>query len=277
MNQQLAEFLIPVGITFGFAAALAFLLGVLLAIFRKVFEVKRDPFIDKVRAALPGANCGACGYPGCDAYAEAVAAKKAPITACTTGGSATATALGALMGSSADVEDMQAVLRCRGKREVAGNRGDYVGLKSCRAAKISVNSTKLCSWGCMGFGDCVSVCQFGALRIGDEGLPIVDYRKCVGCGKCVEECPQKLFALQPKNRKGAVVLCQNRNPVKPQILKACKVGCIKCEKCVRECPEQCISMENGIPVVDYSKCTSCGTCVSACPTKCFHLLETIRS
>jgi Na+-translocating ferredoxin:NAD+ oxidoreductase subunit B len=109
--------------------------------------------------------------------------------------------------------------------------------------------------------------------MGEDGLPHIDSTKCTGCGLCVEECPQKIIVKVPKARKGAIVLCSNRNVLKAQVLKTCKVGCIKCELCVRECPEKAIHMENGIPVVDYALCTSCGVCVAKCPTKCFKLLE----
>lgn len=256
-----------------FAIVLAFVLGVSLGFFREFFKVERDPLIDKVRAALPGANCGACGYPGCDGYAEAVASRASEVTRCTVGGKAVASALAGLMGVNAAAEDVVAVLACQGSKDHAPLKGEYVGVKSCRAAKVGSGGTKLCAWGCLGFGDCAAVCKFDALHMGDDGLPRVDYAKCTGCGMCIAECPQTLLKRVPKERKGAIVVCSNRNPVKAMVMKTCKVGCIKCELCVRNCPEKCISMENGIPVVDYSKCTSCGTCAAKCPTKVFKLLE----
>jgi len=260
-------------ITAVFAAILAAALGLLLGFFKAKFHVDRDPLIDKVRAALPGANCGACGFPGCDGYASAIAARTTEITKCTVGGKAVANDLGTIMGVSADAEDTVVVLACQGSKEHAPQKGDYVGVPSCRAAKISAGGTKLCAWGCLGFGDCTAVCQFDALHMGDDGLPHVDYDKCVGCGKCVAECPQGLFSKIPKDRKGSVVVCSNRNTLKPQVKKTCAVGCIKCEICVKNCPEKCITMVNGIPVVDYEKCTSCGVCVTKCPTKVFKMLQ----
>lgn len=261
-------------ITLGFSTLLAFALGAALGYFKEKFKVERDPKIDKIREALPSVNCGGCGYPGCDGYAEAVAKGDAPINKCAPGGKPTLDALSALMGVNASAEDVVAVLLCQGNKTVAPVKGEYVGVQTCRAAKLSAGGTKLCAYGCLGYGDCVAVCQFDALHMGDDGLPHVDYAKCTGCGMCVKECPQQIFVTVPRERKGSVVLCSNHAVVKATVLKSCKVGCIKCEACVRVCPEQCITMVNGIPVTDYSKCTSCGLCVEKCPTKCYKLLET---
>lgn len=261
-------------LTLGFSAILAFLLGLALGWFKELFKVERDPKIDAVRERLPGVNCGACGYPGCDGYAEAVAKGDAPVTKCAPGGKDVADALASLMGVNASSEDQVAVLLCQGTKDKAPVKGTYVGVQTCRAAKLSAGGTKLCAWGCLGYGDCTLVCQFDALHMGDDGLPHVDYDKCTGCGLCAQECPQQILAMVPRTRKGSVVLCSNRSVVKATVLKTCKVGCIKCEACVRACPEQCISMVNGVPVTDYSKCTSCGVCVEKCPTKCYQLLET---
>lgn len=260
-------------ITAIFAVALALALGIALGFFQEFFKVERDPLIDKVRAALPGANCGACGFPGCDGYAVAVAGRATETTRCTVGGKSTAAALGDLMGVNASVEEIVAVLACQGSKEHAPVKGEYVGVRTCRAAKLSAGGTKLCAWGCLGYGDCTRVCQFDALHMGDDGLPHVDYDKCTGCGKCISECPQTILKKVPKERAGSMVVCSNRNPVKAMVMKTCKVGCIKCEICVKNCPEKCITMVNGIPVTDYSKCTSCGVCVQKCPTKVYKMLE----
>jgi Na+-translocating ferredoxin:NAD+ oxidoreductase RNF subunit RnfB len=257
-----------------FSVILAMALGIALGFFRVFFAVERDPMVDKVRAALPGANCGACGYPGCDNYAVAVAGRACDVTRCSVGGAATAEALAKLMGVNASAEDVVAVLACQGSKEHAPPKGDYLGVPSCRAAKLSVGGTKLCAWGCLGYGDCVKVCQFDAIAMGGDGLPHVDYDKCTGCGMCIAECPQLILKKVAKERLGSFVVCSNRNPVKPMVKKTCAVGCIKCEICVKQCPEQCIAMVDGIPVTDYAKCTSCGVCVEKCPTKVYKLLET---
>jgi Na+-translocating ferredoxin:NAD+ oxidoreductase subunit B len=261
-------------ITLGFSALLAFALGAALGFFKEKFKVEKDPKIDEVRNILPGVNCGGCGFPGCDGYADAVAKGDTPVNKCAPGGKAVSDALGALMGVNASSEDVVAVLLCQGTKAVAPVKGEYVGIQSCRAAKLSAGGTKLCAYGCLGYGDCVSVCMFDALHMGDDGLPHVDYAKCTGCGMCVKECPQQIFVTVPRGRRGSVVVCSNHAVVKATVIKSCKAGCIKCEACVRACPEQCITMVNGIPVTDYAKCTSCGICVEKCPTKCYKLLET---
>lgn len=260
-------------ITALFALLLAFTVGLLLGFFKEVFAVEVDPLVAQVRDALPGANCGACGFPGCDGYAAAVAGRTTEINRCAPGGKAVTEALSKLMGVNASAEDVVAVLACQGSKEHAPLKGEYVGVKTCRAAKLSAGGTKLCAWGCLGYGDCVAVCQFDALHMGEDGLPHVDYDECTGCGKCIAECPQQILKKVPKNRIGSMVICSNRNPIKPMVKKTCAVGCIKCEICVKNCPEKCITMVNGIPEVDYSKCTSCGVCVEKCPTKVFKMLQ----
>ena len=259
-------------ITALFALILAFILGLALGFFREFFAVPEDPLKGQVRECLPGANCGACGFPGCDGYAAAVAAGTAEINRCSVGGKATAEKLAALMGGDASVTPLVAVLACQGSKEHAPLKGEYWGIPTCRGAKLSAGGTKLCSWGCLGYGDCSKVCQFGALHIGADGLPHIDGLKCTGCKRCVAECPKQLLRDIPKDRKGAMPLCSNRNPIKTMVKKTCKAGCIKCGVCVKNCPEKCITLDKGIPLVDYTKCTSCGTCAAKCPAKVFKVL-----
>lgn len=251
---------------------LALILGLLLGFFKKLFFVKTDPTIQAIRDALPGANCGGCGYPGCDGFADACAAGTAPANGCVAGGTEVTKALSSILGVEADSIDRISVLRCQGNCENAKLKGFYTGTKSCRGAKISTGGVKLCQWGCIGLGDCERVCPFGAITIGEKGLPLIDKSKCTGCGICVNNCPQKVLTLIPRDLKGAIALCSNNNPVKPAILKACKTGCIKCGKCEKNCPKNAISFEKGIPKIDYGLCDSCGTCVEGCPTKVLVLL-----
>ena len=254
-------------ITLIFALALAFALGFALGFFKQIFDVKEDPLIVQIREVLPGANCGACGFPGCDGFAAAIAEKNADITGCPPGGKAVAEQLAALVGGSADIVPKTAVVLCRGTKDKSLERGRYIGVKNCRAVKISACSIKACIWACQGFGDCVEVCKFDAIFMGEDGLPQIDNEKCTGCGVCANECPQNIIKMINKDQKGAMVLCSNQNTIKGQVAKACKAGCIKCEICIKQCPEQCMKMENGIPVVDYSKCTGCRTCAEKCPKK----------
>ena len=265
-------------ITALFALGLAFILGLALGFFKEFFAVKEDPLAGQIRAVLPGANCGACGFPGCDGYAAAIAKGEAGVNKCTAGGQSVAEQLAALAGGSADVKPMLAVLACRGARGKALLKGEYIGVKSCRAAKISTGSIKRCTWGCQGFGDCVKACKFGALSMGGDGLPLIDATKCTGCKACSNECPQHIIWIIPRDLKGARPVCSNLNVNKAMVAKNCKNGCIKCEICVKSCPEQCIKIAadiyiRGVPAVDNSKCTSCGTCVAKCPVKVMALIQ----
>jgi Na+-translocating ferredoxin:NAD+ oxidoreductase RNF subunit RnfB len=256
-----------------FALILAFVLGTSLGFFREFFAVPEDPTIGRIRAVLPGANCGACGFPGCDSYASAVASGSAPTNACTAGGPSVAEKISAITGASGGtVVQTVSVLACQGSSLHTPLKGTYTGLKTCRGAKLA-GGTKLCSWGCLGFGDCVKVCKFDALEMSDLNLPKVSSSKCTGCGLCITECPQGLFKAVAKEQKGAMVLCSNKNPVKQAVAKTCKISCFKCGLCVRSCPQQCISLDSLIPVVDLSKCNSCGTCAEKCPSKVFKIIE----
>ena len=260
-------------ITALFALLLAFILGLALGFFKQFFAVQEDPLIVEIRAILPGANCGACGFPGCDGYASAIAGQTAGVSSCPVGGKSVAEKLAALVGGEADIKPQVAVLACRGTKEKALQRGKYIGVKSCRAAKIATGSIKACTWGCQGYGDCVAVCKFEALSMGEDGLPVVNFSKCTGCRACASECPQHIIRIIPRELNGAVPLCSNLNVLRTQVAKNCKNGCIKCEICVKNCPEQCMKMANGIPVVDYAKCTNCGTCVEKCPMKVMKLFQ----
>ena len=262
-------------ITAAFAAILAFVLGTALGFFRDFFAVPSDPLADSIREALPGANCGACGFAGCENYAVAVAAGKAGISSCTVGGPAVAEKLAALTGKSGEsVQQIVAVLACQGSYLHAPQKGSYTGIETCRGAKISTGGTKLCAWGCLGFGDCVKACVFGALGFNKEkGLPVIDYAKCTGCRMCMNECPQGIIKGISGDQKGAMTLCSNLNPNRQLVAKSCKIACIKCSLCVKNCPQQCIDLSSNIPVVDYTKCNSCGTCAEKCPTKVFKIIE----
>ncbi|MDR2767923.1 MAG: RnfABCDGE type electron transport complex subunit B [Treponema sp.] len=260
-----------IGITAAFAALLALALGLALGLFKEIFYVEEDPLKGRLREVLPGANCGGCGFPGCDGYAAAVAGGE-DITRCTAGGKAVADALAAIMGAAAvEVIPMVSVRCCLGGKDIAVPRGIYTGLPSCRGAKLTGGS-KLCAYGCVGFGDCVKVCKFGALTLGEDLLPHVDRAKCTGCKVCVAECPQGILRVIPRDKQLTITLCSNRNPVRAAIRKTCRVGCIKCGICVKNCPEQCIVLDNGIPAIDYARCTNCGTCESKCPT---HVIEVV--
>lgn len=255
------------------AAIIAILLGILLGLFKKIFHVDTDPKVQLVRDALSGANCGGCGLAGCDAFAAAVVKGDAPTNGCVAGGSDCAKKVAEILGQAGvEVKPKVAFLACAGSKDCAVSKAEYIGMKTCKAAQLTMSGTKKCTFGCIGFGDCVAVCPFGALSMGEDGLPKVNKSKCVACGKCAAACPKHLFKFIDADTKGAIALCSNKSDNKPQIRKDCSKGCFKCGMCARKCPEQAIDVSSGLPVIDYKKCTSCGTCVSACVDKVLVIL-----
>lgn len=249
------------------AFALAFLLGLLLGVFKKIFAVPVNEKAEKIKSILPGANCGGCGFPGCAGYAEAISKGEAEPNKCTAGGASVASSIGKILGIEVSAVQKVALLACRGTNDCATNRGLYNGIETCLAASQAVNGTKLCAFGCIGFGDCVAACNFNAIKMGNAGLPIVNTKLCGGCGSCAAACPHHLLQIIPVEQKGPIALCQNRSENKPSIMKNCKNGCIKCAKCERTCEVGALHLEKGIPVIDYKKCTQCKKCVESCPTK----------
>lgn len=248
--------------------ALGLLFGILLAIAGKVFAVEVDPKVEAIRAVCAGANCGACGYPGCDGYAAAVAAGEAPVNACVPGGAAAAEAIAEIMGTSAaGGEKFVAFVRCSGICGHTKEKFDYQGLESCLAAtRLGGGSgANVCTAGCMGFGDCVAACPFDAMHIVD-GIAQVDWDKCVGCMKCAEACPKNLITKVPSTATD-VVAC-NSTDKGAVVAKYCDYGCIGCMKCVKECPSDAITVENFLAVIDQEKCVNCGHCSDICPRHC---------
>lgn len=259
------------------AVVIAFVLGVLLGLFKKIFHVDTDPKVEKVREALSGANCGGCGLAGCDAFAGAVVKGDAPVNGCVAGGSSCATKIAEILGAAGvEVKPQIAVLACQGSKDCAADKGEYIGIKTCKAANLVMNGTKKCAFGCIGFGDCVTACPFDAIKMGENGLPIFDKSKCVGCGKCRSACPKRLISILDADTKGPIALCSSHSDNKPQIKKDCSKGCFKCGMCARKCPAQAIDVTSGIPKIDYSKCTSCGECINACPDKVLTLFQNMK-
>lgn len=244
---------------------LGLLFGLLLAYASKKFYVPVDEKQIKVRAALPGANCGGCGYPGCDAYAEAVAQGEAKITACAVGGADLTAKLAEILGVEASIEEPKvAFVKCKGTPDKTKNNGIYYGQMDCREAVVVPGRGPVsCQFGCLGLGTCVAVCNFDAIHI-ENGIAQVDEDKCVGCGACVSACPKNVIDLVPKKSK---VRVQCNSPLKgAQVRQVCEVGCIGCTMCVKACPKQAISMNEGVAVIDYTQCVNCGLCGKKCPT-----------
>lgn len=236
--------------------------GLFLAIASKVFTVKVDPRVERIIEVLPGANCGACGQPGCSGYAEAVAAGKAPPNLCIPGGTEVCARVAAIMEVEAVAgEQAVAVLLCRATG--VGDKLFYDGIQDCRAASLIHGGSKACHYGCLGLSSCERACPFGAIHMGEDGLPIVDESACTACGICARVCPKNLFKILP-SQKYVHVQCQSHDKG-GVVTKVCKVGCIACKKCEKVCKFDAIHVEDFLAIIDYEKCTSCGACVKECP------------
>lgn len=242
------------------------LIGVMLAVVEKIFAVKEDPKLEEILAALPGINCGACGYPGCSGYASSVAENKAPANRCPVGGASVAKTISQIMGVEAKmIEKCVARLFCRGGKSISAEKFEYRGITSCAALNITDGGNKACSYGCLGMADCVHSCPFGALHMSQDKLPVVTEEKCKACGKCVQTCPRGLFELVPVTKK-VIIACKSKD-TGAETRKACKVGCIACRICEKKCPSAAIRVENNLAIIDYSKCDNKMVCVDVCPQK----------
>ena len=253
------------------------LAAVLLFVIARQFRVEEDPRIDQVAEALPGANCGGCGFAGCRALAEAcVKAETLEGLACPVGGAPTMEKVATILGKEAVVgEPMVAVVRCNGTCEARPRTSEFDGSRSCKIMQACYVGETACPFGCLGCGDCVAACQFGAISMNPEtGLPEVDDEKCTSCGKCVKACPRHIIELRkkgPKSRR-VVVLCVNKD--KGAITrKACLNGCIGCGKCQKECNFDAITVENNVAYIDWEKCRLCRKCEAACPTGAIHAIN----
>lgn len=256
----------------GALSVIGLLAAVLLATASRKFHVEVDPKIEAIFDVLPGSNCGACGNPSCFAVAEMIAAGDKPANTCVAGGQSVADAVAALMGEGAC--EFSAVVSARhcGGGTNATRAYEYSGVTSCAAANKLAGGPLACTAGCIGFGDCMRACPFGAITMDSRGLPVIDVHTCTGCGICVRECPRghiNLLELVP-DLAPVVVRCNAHDKVKGRKAN-CSMCCIACKKCERECPSDAIHVIDMLAVVDYEKCTGCGTCVTVCPQKCIDL------
>ena len=245
---------------------LGLLFGLGLAVASKKFCVVTDPHLEKIVSCLPGANCGACGMPGCMAFAQSLIKGKISLGSCRVMEEGARRKAAEMLGVELETQVRQvAVLHCGGGNKVK-DRFQYNGLQDCVAVNLVLRGQKECEFGCLSLGTCQRVCPFAAISMSKEGLPVVDVEKCRACGKCVEACPKGLFSLIPVTGK-IHVACSSHDIGRDTRL-VCPVGCIACRKCEKICPVDAIHVIDNLAVIDYSKCTSCGECVKVCPTKC---------
>ncbi len=238
--------------------------GALLALAARFFAVETDPRVDSIREVLPGVNCGACGYPGCTGFAEAVAEGNAPMDGCIPGGPETIDEIALVLGQEAvKSKPLVATVFCIGDNQKAKELFVYDGIHDCAVAMKHMGGFKACSYGCLGLGSCVKACPFEAVTMGPTGLPVVDEEKCMGCGLCSRTCPRKIIQILPKGNTGHLVLCTSQDRGK-SVAQACEVGCIACKACVKVCEQKAITMQGNLAVIDLDKCTDCGECVLKC-------------
>lgn len=240
------------------------LFGAILAFASKIFYVEVDPKQEQVRECLAGANCGGCGFPGCDGYAAAVAKGEAPTNKCVAAGPEAAKKIAEIMGVSAgEVVKQVAFVPCSGTEGHASKRFNYKGPQNCQAAMLFGGKSNMdCRFACIGLGNCANACQFGAMSIVD-GVAKVDREKCVGCGACVDACPKKIVKLVNYDQH-VLVACSSCDKG-AAVMKICDEGCIGYMKCQRECPADAIVVKDALARIDVSKCVQCGHCADICP------------
>lgn len=244
---------------------LGLLMGLFLAYAAKKFEVKKDEKVEKILEMLPGVNCGACGYPGCSGYAEAIA-KGEEINLCSPGGQEVQKLLENITGKNAiNSERLVARVFCQGDNVKVKKLYEFdADIKTCANANLYFGGDKACMYSCLGYGDCQRVCPVGAIYNNEKGLVVVDEEKCISCGKCVIICPKKVMKMVPAKSK-VTVLCSNRE--KAQIAKSnCSIACIACGLCAKACPVNAIEVSGNLAKIDHSKCINCGICAIKCPT-----------
>lgn len=249
--------------------------GVALAATARQFHVASDPLIDQVRNELPSANCGACGFAGCQGYAESVVQDVATAPSlCSPGGKGVAQKVATLTHKAAtEVLEKIALIRCSGTTAVAIQQAQYEGIPTCSAASLAFGGPKACKNGCLGLGDCERVCPFDSIHVKEDGIAVVNEETCTGCGLCVSACPKNILALYPKAHRIelACVAVDKSSVVRP----TCIVGCVTCRKCVNACPAGALSWSGKTIEIDHEKCMAYGpscefACSDICPTGVIH-------
>lgn len=243
--------------------SIGLLIGLFLGIASIVFKTETDEREEKILESLPGNNCGGCGYAGCSALASAILKGEAPVNTCPVGGASVAAKIAETMGVEAEnVKEKTAFVKCGGNCEKTKEKYNYTGIKDCKmAAFVPGKGSKSCTFGCIGFGNCVKVCEFNAISIVD-GVAKVDSKKCKACGRCVKACPNNIIELIPKDASFAVK-CSSHDSGK-RAMKVCDASCIGCGACNKACPEKAIVIKDKLAHINQDLCTGCGTCVTKC-------------
>lgn len=258
-------------------AGLGLILSLVLYLVAAKFKVEEDPRIDEVEKVMPGANCGGCGFAGCRAFADA--AVKAPNldnNYCPVGGNEVMKKVAAILGYEIVEKTPQvAVVRCNGTCENRPRTNVYDGVKSCKVKAALYSGDTGCPFGCLGCGDCVEACQFGAITMDPAtSLPVVDETKCTACGACAKACPKHIIELRNKGPRGMRVFVSCVNKDKGAIArKACTAACIGCGKCAKVCAQEAITVEDNVAYIDFTKCKLCKKCVAECPTGAIHTVN----
>jgi electron transport complex protein RnfB len=247
--------------------------GIGLALAAHKFAVEANPKVEAVLEVLAGAQCGGCGYPGCEGYAEAVVNDPdVPPNLCYPGKEAVAEAVAEITGKKmVKMEDMVAAVRCSRLEGDVRKKHDYIGHGSCTAASLAFGGPQGCNYACVGLGECADACPFDAITMVDD-FPVVDPQACVGCGTCVRTCPKNIIELIPLKAR-VWVPCSTQDPGK-KVKEVCEVGCISCKMCVKVCPAKAVSLENNVVKIDHKACMAygpeCGEiCVEKCPRDIF--------
>lgn len=244
---------------------LAMLFAIALAYLGKKLAVSRDERIDQVRDCLSGANCGACGYAGCDGFATALVEGKAELSSCNATSKEKKEEIAEILGLTDTGEATKVVVCCHGGQD-AKDKYDYVGYGDCRSMELLAGGRKQCAWGCLGTGSCVDACQHHAVTVKQKGYSEVSLSKCISCGRCISVCPKKIIKRIPASAT-YYVACSNRQKGK-EVRELCTKGCIACGLCVKQCEVGAITIVDNLATIDYTKCINCGKCAAKCPQRC---------
>lgn len=252
---------------------LAMLFAIALAYLGKKLAVSRDERIDQVRDCLSGANCGACGYAGCDGFATALVEGKAELSSCNATSKEKKEEIAEILGLTDTGEATKVVVCCHGGQD-AKDKYDYVGYGDCRSMELLAGGRKQCAWGCLGTGSCVDACQHHAVTVKQKGYSEVSLSKCISCGRCISVCPKKIIKRIPASAT-YYVACSNHQKGK-EVRELCTKGCIACGICVKQCEVGAITIVDNLATIDYTKCINCGKCAAKCPQRCIVSTDSLQ-